>query len=85
VGVLSLIVNIFEVHDIINGTITNQIKVLLDSFGLLEKIVPYVKDERSNLNTLTNALTTIISCVPFQLSSPFLGSCFGLGHPKGNM
>jgi hypothetical protein len=80
-----VIVNIFEVHDIINGTVTNQIKVLLDSFGLLEKIVPCVKDEGSNLNTLTNALTTIISCVPFQLSCLFLGSCFGLGHTKSNM
>jgi hypothetical protein len=78
-------VSIFEVHDIINRATTNQIKVLLDSFGLFEKKIPYVKDEGSNLNTLTNALTTIVSCAPFQLSCPFLGSCFGMGHAKGNM
>jgi hypothetical protein len=60
-----VIVNIFEIHDIINGAITNQIFYLLDSFGLLEKKFPYVKDERFNLNTLTNALTTVVSCAPF--------------------
>jgi hypothetical protein len=43
-----VIVSIFEIHDIINGVITNQIKVLLDSFGLLENNIPYVKDEGSN-------------------------------------
>jgi hypothetical protein len=80
-----MIVSIFEIHDIINGAITNQIKYLLDSFGLLKKIIPYVKDEGSNLNTLTNALTTVVSCAPFLLSCLFLGSCFGLGHAKGNM
>jgi hypothetical protein len=44
-----------------------------------------VKDERFNLNTLTNALTTVVSCAPFWLSCPFLGSCFGPCHAKGNM
>ncbi len=80
-----VIVNIFEIHDIINGAITNQIFYLLDSFGLLEKKFPYVKDERFNLNTLTNALTIVVSCAPFWLSCPFLGSCFGPCHAKGNM
>jgi hypothetical protein len=52
-----VIVSIFKVHDII--------KVFLDSFDLFEKIIPYVKDEGFNLNTLSNALTTVVSCVPF--------------------
>ncbi len=40
-------------------------KVLLDSFGLLDKIIVYVKDEGSNLNTLTNDLKFIVSYFPF--------------------
>jgi len=50
---------------------------LLNSFGLLDKIIVYVKDEGSNLNTLTNALTSVVSYSPLQLAHPFVGSCFG--------
>ncbi len=54
-----------------------QVKILLDSFGLLDKIIAYVKNEGSNLNTLINALKSIVSYYPFQLLTPFIGSCFG--------
>ncbi len=36
-----------------------------------------MKDEGSNLNTLTNALTCVVSCSPLQLACPFVGSCLG--------
>jgi hypothetical protein len=52
----------------------NQVEVLLNTFGLLIKVIAYVKDERSNLSTLINALTSVISCSPFQLPCPFFGS-----------
>jgi len=55
---------------------TNQVEVLLNTFGLLVKVIAYVKDERSNLSTLINALTSVISCSPFQLPCHFFGSCF---------
>jgi hypothetical protein len=61
---------------------TNQVEVLLNTFGLLAKVIVYVKDERSNLSTLINALTSVISCSPFQLPCPFLGSCFGHAMSK---
>jgi hypothetical protein len=35
---------------------------LLNAYGLRNKIIEYVKDEGSNLNTLTNALTFVIKC-----------------------
>ncbi len=44
-------IEIFEVHNIIGVAMTNQVKILLDSFGLLDKIIAYVKDEGSNLIT----------------------------------
>jgi hypothetical protein len=55
----------------------NKVKILLDSFGLLDKIIVYVTDKGSNLNTLINALKSIVSYFPFQFYTPFIGSCFG--------
>jgi len=50
---------------------------LLDSFGLFDKVITYVKDKGCNLNTLTNALTNVVSCSPLQLACPCVGSCLG--------
>jgi hypothetical protein len=54
-----------------------QVKVLLDSFGLINKVITCVKNKGSNLNTLTNALTSVVYYFPLQLACPFVGSCFG--------
>jgi hypothetical protein len=70
-------IGIFEVHNIASATMANQVKSLLDSFDLIDKVIAYVKDEGSNLNTLTSALTSIVSCSTFQLACPFVRSCFG--------
>jgi hypothetical protein len=44
----------------------NQVKFILDTFGLLGKVIDYVKDEDSNLNTSTNVLNSnVVSCFPF--------------------
>jgi hypothetical protein len=63
-------------HNIAIVATTNQVEVLLNIFGLLVKVIAYVKDERSNLSTLINALTSVISYSPFQLPCPFLGLYF---------
>jgi hypothetical protein len=54
----------------------------LDSFGLLDKVIAYIKDERSNLNSLTFALTSIVSCSTLQQACPFVRSCFGHAMSK---
>jgi len=36
--------------------------MLFDSFGLLNKVIAYVKDESSNMSTLTNTLTNVFCC-----------------------
>jgi len=54
----------------------NLIK-LLDAYGLRNKIIAYVKDEGSNLNTLTNALKFVIKCETLGLEERFQGTCFG--------
>jgi hypothetical protein len=73
-----VIVVIFEVHNTIGVAITNQVKVLLDVFGLLDKIIAYVKDEGSNLSILTLVLINVVTCSPLQLTIRFVGSFFCL-------
>ncbi len=68
---------IFEMHNITSSSMANQVKVLLDSLGLLDKVVAYVKAMGSNLFALIITLTIVISCLPFQLPCPFIKSCFG--------
>jgi hypothetical protein len=72
-----VIVGVFEMKNTTSATMANQVKILLDSFGLFDKVIIYVKDESSSLNTLTNALKSIVSCSPLQFLTPFVGSCFG--------
>jgi hypothetical protein len=60
-----VIVGIFKMHNRVSVAMANQAKVCFDSFGLLNKIITYVKDEGFNLFMLTIALTTIVSCSPF--------------------
>jgi hypothetical protein len=51
-----------------------KLKKLLDKFSLTKKIVVYVKDVWSNLQTCANALTSITSCNILTLLEPFDGS-----------
>jgi hypothetical protein len=44
-------IRIFEVHNITNASMANQVKSLLDSFGLFDKVTAYIKDEWFNLKT----------------------------------
>ncbi len=41
------------------------------AYGLRNKIIAYVKDESSNLNTLTSALKSIIKCETLGLEESF--------------
>jgi hypothetical protein len=50
---------------------------LLDAYGLKNKIIIYVKDEGSNLNTLTNALKFVVKCETLGLKESFKATCFG--------
>ncbi len=50
--------------------VRNLIK-LLNAYGLRNKIIAYVKDEGSNLNTLTIALKSVIKCETLGLEESF--------------
>lgn len=56
---------------------TNQVKFLLRFFGLLNKLIAYIKIERSNLNILIIILRNVMFYIAPQLACPFVGLCFG--------
>jgi len=71
-----IIMGLFEIQNTSGVNIVEQMKSLLGSFGLLDKVMAYVKDEGNNLASLIIALTLIASCSTLKLVSPFIGSCF---------
>jgi hypothetical protein len=49
---------------------------LLDNYASRKKIIAYVKDEGSNINTMAIILKSI-SCDVLGLEESFRGTCFG--------
>ncbi len=52
-------------------------KDLCAQFGLCDKVISYVKDKGVNLNTLTIAMTKIVSYTLFMLTMPYFATCYG--------
>ncbi len=50
---------------------------LLDNYALEKKFIAYVKDEGSNLNTMTTTLKSIVSCDMLGLEESFQDTSFG--------
>jgi len=50
----------FEAIETIGQTLV--LKKLFNQYGLKNKIIAYVKDEGSNLNTMTITLKSIVKC-----------------------
>jgi hypothetical protein len=58
------------------GTImAKQMKDLLGPFGLLNKVIAFVKDKGTNLKIMTITLKNIISCDMLDLPTPFARTC----------
>lgn len=75
-------VGIFEADDTSGAALARQLDQILTRFGLRHKVICTVKDEGSNLATMTRALKNIINCDALGLSEPFQGSCFGHAMSK---
>jgi len=52
-------VGIFEMHNNVNAATIVQVKVLLNSFDLFNKVIMYVKNEWLNIVIFTFALTCV--------------------------
>jgi hypothetical protein len=71
-----------EAVETIRHVMIRNIIELLDAYGLRNKIITYVKDEGSNVNTLINALKFVVKCETLGLDESFQGTCFGHVFPK---
>jgi hypothetical protein len=52
------------------------LKALLEKFGFTSKVLCCVKDEGTNLGTMTTTLKLVISWEALNLLTPFNGVCF---------
>jgi hypothetical protein len=70
-----VIVHLFEATNTSKVPMATQVKELLSSYNLLDKLIAYVNNERGNMSTLARALSFVVSCVPLKLVAPWQGSC----------
>jgi hypothetical protein len=68
---------LFEATKPIKQALAKNLIEFLDAYGLKNNILAYVKDEGSNLNTLTNVLKSIVKCEALGLEESFQGIYFG--------
>ncbi len=54
-----------------------QVNDVLVNHGLNIHVLPYIKDEGSNLVTMTSTLTFVVSCEVLGLLASFVGFCWG--------
>jgi hypothetical protein len=50
---------------------------MLEKFGFTSKVLCYVKDEGTNLLSMTTTLKSVILCDALRLFVLFDGACFG--------
>jgi hypothetical protein len=60
--VLQIPIGLFDPINISGQTLAKNLIGRLDNYALKRKIITYVKDEGSNLNTMTPTLKSIIIC-----------------------
>jgi hypothetical protein len=58
------------------------VKPLLAQYQFTKKIVAIVKNEGSNLNILELTFLQVVNYEPWQLTSPYVGACFGHAMSK---
>jgi hypothetical protein len=75
-------IGILEVHKTSRTTMGLELKDLFTHFDLCDKVIACINNESTNLNTLANALTSIMSCVTLMLAQPYASSCYGHAMSK---
>jgi hypothetical protein len=63
-----------ELKDMFGNAMAIKMNDVLTKHGLNTHVFAYVKDDGSNLATMTFALTFVVSCEVLGLSTPFIGS-----------
>jgi hypothetical protein len=68
-----VIIELFEVSNTSGVAMAPRLQQLMDNFSLTQKILAYVKNEGSNLQTCANALNSIVLCASLAMMEPFDG------------
>jgi hypothetical protein len=77
-----VIVGLFKPNDTMGVGLARQLKTMPEKFGLISKVLCYVKDKGTNLANMTTTLKSIISCEALSLLVFFDGAHFGHGMNK---
>ncbi len=75
-------IGLFEATKITMQALANNLTKLFDQYGLRNKIIAFVKDEGSNLNTMTIALNFVIKCEVLGLYESFRVLVLAMFFPK---
>jgi hypothetical protein len=75
-------IKFFEMANKSRNAMAIQMNDVFTKHGLNTHAFAYVKDEGSNLATITFALTFVVSCEVLGLSTPFVNSCWGHAMSK---
>jgi len=68
--------DLFEVDETIGKSMVVWFKSLLSNFGLMHRVIAFVKDEGNNLNTMATTLCLIIICQPLKFNHVYEGTYF---------
>jgi hypothetical protein len=64
-------------HETNGSVMALQLQSLLENFGLIHRVIIFVKDEDNNLRTMATTLHSIIDCELLKLLQVYEGICFG--------
>jgi hypothetical protein len=74
---MHVIVNLFEVHETRSQSMIIQLESLFSNFGLMHRVITFMKNQSKNLIAMVLALHSIINCEPLKLIKVYEGMCFG--------
>jgi hypothetical protein len=66
-----------EAHDTSGATMAMKLKQILNKFEFTQKIMTYVKDDDSNLQTCVTIFNSIMSCTDLNMVKLFDGFYYG--------
>lgn len=79
---LHMIVGLFEASYTSSVPLPKIIKRLLHVFHLANKAIVYMKDDGANLGTLVATLTSMVTCNPLGMATPYVGTFHVMSKKK---
>ncbi len=75
-------IGLFKIIKTTRQAFAKNLIEFFDEYGFGDKIIAYLKDEGSNLNTLANALKFVVKCETLGSEKNFQGAYFGHAFSK---